>query len=211
MRNAQPYLLFGCTEINGAQVYEYLTCGLPSKQFRKGPKHPDDALYLDPSTNLPRTFIDPVSDPAPWYDEVFPESADFLGIWIEEITGTDSTMSRGIESRLSGSGGGVLGPLRAKERQLGFRAKAFALTQAGMEYGMRWFVNVLSGDQCDTCSPCSAEIRLSETSGYSPETGLWSLKNVGLIDGPKWTDIPLEGLGCLFREINWTMASEYPY
>jgi hypothetical protein len=204
---AQPYLRFGCTEFNGAQTFAYLGCGSSDSRIRVL-EEPCFRLYEDPDTGDVRVWTDPQADGAPWFDAAFPESSDFLGIYILNITGTDSPLQRQVDPRTGGMGGAVFGPLRAKPRILGFSAVAFARSESAMEYGMRWLTDVFQGDHESPCTPCDAEIMLACSENGDDR---WTVRSVGLVEGPVWGETPVAGLGCLMRTANWAMASQHPH
>src|ERR1700733_6909433 len=164
--NCLPYFVFNGIEFNGMQVWAYIfNAGLLDFRMVTGTP-PPMVLLNDPITGSPRTFTAPNTDPAPWYDPSFPESAEFLGVWIEHIDGLDSMLARNIATRIAGAGGGVLGPLRAMERKLDFTGKMFAASQAGMDYGIRWLTFALQGNQISQCQPSDMDIRTT-----APPTG----------------------------------------
>lgn len=74
---------------------------------------------------------------APWYTINAPQSGEFGGVWITEVSGFDSVpMSRTI-TELVGTGA-VAGPHRDTSKPLKFTALLFGCSNAGLEYGLEW-------------------------------------------------------------------------
>lgn len=164
----------------------------------------------------PITYVDPITDLAPWYDPGIPESSGFLGFMIEEVVQNAISVRR-TNTRVSSSGGGVLGPLRSKERRLDFTVLMFACNEISMEYGFRYLTDALGTPGCngDCLSLCDAEYRDScpDTDGSSASLnrGRWMLKNVGLVEGPVWGENPLSGSTCNIRRVTFSLVSEMPW
>lgn len=79
---------------------------------------------------------------APWYDASRPESAEFAGIWVMEVTGFDAVpVQRDVNEAICA--GGVPGPARDGSRKLTFSALVVACTNAGARYGLDWLNCVL--------------------------------------------------------------------
>src|SRR5690606_20259608 len=51
-------------------------------------------LYCDQGSGEDGAYLSPELDDAPWYDPDIPESAEFAGLFVEDITGFDSTVTR---------------------------------------------------------------------------------------------------------------------
>lgn len=165
---------------------------------------------------LPAVYTTPEADQAPWFDASIPESAHFFGFQIEEVTQATGISARSITTRVSSSGGGVLGPLRARERRYDFTVLMFACNESAMEYGFRYLTDALGMAGCDDgCTLCDAEFRDScpQVDGTVPSLnkGRWILKNVGLVEGPVWGDNPLSGSSCNIRRVTFSIASEFPW
>lgn len=108
-------------------------------------------LYCDQGSGLAGEYISPALDDAPWYDPDVPESAEFAGLFIEDIEGFDSVVSRDFEAgAISGSS---LGPLKLGGRCLTYTGWLRAKTCCAAEYGLRWLQEALLGDpSCNNCS-----------------------------------------------------------
>lgn len=216
-----PFFQLGCNfEINVERTKAYLTsadCG-DSMQTRIDLKCECDPLnwgWNAEDQPVPAVYTNPATDDASWYDASIPESIDFLGFMIEDVT-QNAITARKITTRLSSSGGGTLGPLRAKERRLDFTVLMFACNESAMEYGFRYLTDALGSPGCDDgCTLCDAEFRDScpsvDGSVASLNKGRWLLKNVGLVDGPIWGDPVVKGANCNIRRVKFSLVSEMPW
>lgn len=220
-----PFFAFGCSlEINAQRTAAYLTnastvCDPGDIQSRMDLKCECDPLNWvqeDDGDWVPATYTDPVADHVAWWDASIPESEQFLGFLIEDVTQSSSVTSRNLTTRLSTSGGGVIGPYKNKERRYDFTVLLFACNEAAMEYGFRFLHDALMSPGCDPGSAlCDAEFRDScpQVDGW-PESlaqGRWILKNVGVVEGPVWADDPLDGSQCNIRRVTFSIASELPW
>lgn len=217
-----PLFSYGCSlEINSQRTAAYIDA---SRQAGKLPGQFElkcDCSPLFWSLNnddnwVPATYINPATDDAPWYDSLISESGGFLGFMIENVEQNQSIASRSVTTRISASGGGVLGPLRSKERRLDFTVLMFAETEDSMEYGFRYLTDALTAPGCnDGCTLCDAEFRDScpQVDGLaaSLDKGRWLLKNVGTVEGPVWGAHPLAGSACNLRRVTFSLVSEFPW
>jgi hypothetical protein len=154
----------------------------------------------------------------PWYDADIPESAQFLGFLISDVV-MNSVSTRSINTRISSSGGGVLGPTRNKERRYDFTVLMFGCNELALEYGYRFLADALNAGGCDSdCSTCDAEYRDScpDVSGSPPsysnmQKGRWILKNIASVDGPSWDTSPVAGMACNVRAVKFSLVSELPW
>jgi hypothetical protein len=161
----------------------------------------------DPVDWEPMVFVDPATDGAPWYTAANPESADALGLWIEEWTGLDNAhVRRTVAPR--GGGGAQLGTLNAGERVMALNALLFARSEAAMEHLFRWFEQTLS-NVCSTCATDSMLIRRYCGSG-DPWDGVARLNQVGLVAGPQWEAEPTNTGRCFLRRISFTLTAGDP-
>lgn len=79
---------------------------------------------------------------APWYDASKPESVEFAGVWVMDVTGFDTVPTqRDVGEAICA--GGVPGPARDASRKLTFSALVVACTNAGARYGLNWLSCVL--------------------------------------------------------------------
>lgn len=221
-----PYFAFGCKlEINVQRTAAYLrnvpsitTDGLQASIDMKCDCPPLAWTYDEDELPVLATYTTPEADQAPWFDADIPESARFLGFMIEEVT-VNAITARSIITRISSSGGGTLGALRAKERRLDFTVLMFGIDESAMEYGFRYLTDALGSSGCDDgCTLCDAEFRDScppvteqPTLAESLNKGRWILKNVGLVEGPVRDADPVPSAACNIRRVKFSLVSEFPW
>jgi len=154
------YLYFRETEVaNNQRVMAYLE-GDPDAGIA-GLRHPNSSLsadcgcdalclYCDLGDGVDGHYTTPRRDKAPWFDPAVPDSEDFAGLFITDVSGFDSTIQREfIEGAISG---GSLGPMRLTGRCVTFTGWLRAKTCCGAEYGLRWLQEALmGGNACDDC------------------------------------------------------------
>lgn len=221
-----PFISVGCNlEINTARTAAYLanvatTCpdGLQTAISMTCDCPP--LLYTYDADGVPMlaTYTTPQGDNVSWYDADVPESGQFLGFLIEEVT-MNAVASRTVVTRISSSGGGALGALRNKERRLDFTVLMFACDEASMEYGFRYLTDALGSPGCDdACTLCDVEYRDScapvtqtPTLAESLDKGRWQLKRVGLVEGPTWDTNPIDSVACNVRRVRFSLVSEFPW
>ena len=103
---------------------------------------------------------------APWYDPNYPESREFLGLWIDDIGGLeDPSFTRDKTDNVHV--GSTLSRLRLSGRELDFHGYLYATSCKGMEWGIRWLNQVVGGSICDDCNLGDMEVR---TCCGDPET-----------------------------------------
>ena len=173
---------------------------------------PDDG---DPIVRA--NYTNPITDQVEWYDADIVESGQFLGYLIQDVT-QNSVASRSVKTRISSSGGGVLGPTRTMERRLDFTVLLFACNELAMQYGFRYLTDALHSGGCDdACTLCDAEFRdscgpIEGTPDQADlDRGRWLLKNVGCIEGPIWDEAPVQGMTANIRSVKFSLVSEYPW
>lgn len=108
------------------------------------------------------TFVSPILDPAPWYDEEDPDTWGFLGVIGLEVSGaSDSTRQSEVTMSLSGTG--VIGPQYMAPREMTVRAIVIATDDCCLERGLIWLrqqfvsnVDPCGGDPMTffDCCPC---------------------------------------------------------
>ena len=122
-------------------------------------------------------FTTPAEDDAPWYDAAVPESADVLGVFIEEAK-LSVPWDRSARQKLKGSS---LGPGRLKGRELTISGWLYARSEAASAYGRQWLFEALAGDGCgDDCDLPDAEIYTHCARQEGDSSGRRTLKRVGL-------------------------------
>lgn len=188
-------------------------------------------------------YSSPMSDPAPWFDDSVPESADFAGFLVTEFEGLGSTYTRTTTDKVTG--GAVLGRLRPGPRPMIWRGYLFGRSDCAVRYGLSWMTaNLVGNVVCDTtCGGEELELLVCcpEVTGSPPVSGcngpitqpnpcppfvqpnaFRTLKNVGLVDGPKI--LSQRKIGCkncgasdacagdsLIMEIEFTLMAGNPY
>lgn len=162
-------------------------------------------------------YLTPALDGAPWYDEAVAESAEFAGLYVEEVTGFDSVVERELTDLAMV--GGSLGPLRYRSRSLTVTGWLRAKTCCAAEYGLSWLAEALVGDNgCDDCAIGDLSMfRCCVPEGVSdpdPVDYARLLHRVALVDGPKVVD--RAGTCCAdcsstMLKVQFTLASESPY
>jgi hypothetical protein len=156
------YLYFNSSEIgNNDRVTSYLK-GYPELGI-EGLRNPNMSvaascgctnarcLYCDQGSGPDGAYLSPRLDDAPWFDPDAPDSEEFAGFFIEEITGFDSTVRRDFTD--GAISGGSLGPLRLAGRCMTVTGWLLARTCCGAEYGLRWLQEALMGNNfCEDCA-----------------------------------------------------------
>jgi len=107
-------------------------------------------LFCDQGSGVDGAYVSPALDDAPWYDPAVPESAEFAGLFVEDIVGFDSTVRRTISE--GAINGGSLGPLKVGARSITVTGWLRAKTCCAAEYGLRWLTEALIGNAaCEDC------------------------------------------------------------
>lgn len=162
-------------------------------------------------------YTTPEDDPAPWYSPLAPESAHFFGFMIESIEeGKNAPIGRSVNDRITTFGGATLGALRKKGRVMKVTVLAFGAYEAALDYGFRWLTDVLvyQNAPCDTCELTfrSACPTLGEAPTYDEwDTGRWTFKQVGIVDGPRYEEPPNPNAVCNLRRISFVIAASVPH
>lgn len=164
-------------------------------------------------------YENPIDDAVCWYDPLIPESADFLGIIIEETSGLyDSDYTQSMNETVGS--GMSLGRGRHQGKQFGFVAHVFAATCCGMDYALEYLRKTLedptgcgNGLACQLggCSTTCLEVRVCCPEDGQPDSGLRQYLRVGTIDGLKVADQDRKDKCCCTRrKVTFTLASERP-
>jgi len=107
-------------------------------------------LFCDQGSGIDGAYVSPAADDAPWYDPAVPESAEFAGLFVEDIVGFDSTVRREVSE--GAINGGSLGPLKLGTRSVTVTGWLRAKTCCAAEYGLRWLSEALVGNSaCQDC------------------------------------------------------------
>lgn len=222
-----PYLRVGGVEIaNAARTLEYLRAGLGDNDcgtWILGTGDLCNILYReDVSGCVPFVFTSPAADPAPWYDPDDPASEEFLGLFMLDIKGYDSVVTRVVTPRVQGLGGATFSGQRYLPREWMFKAALISATDAGAEYGLRWLTAQLSTPSCDLCETTDVTVRLvcPPDDCSDDDLGQWTSYDVALISGPKetstWAPRPATFDGTMAGgrqvvDVEWAMTAGNPY
>lgn len=166
----------------------------------------------------------PAEDPAPWYEDTRPESADFLGLIANQIT-VDDVAYRRVEPQAGM--GGSLGPLEFDPRKISVKGVLVANGRAGMNYGKRWLAEALTGAYCGNGNVTGGdsvpnvhtatigddlEILPACPTTDQADWDRWfrTLKNVTLSEVPQYAP-PRSGHGCLIEEVQFEFTAGNPF
>lgn len=200
MTMAPTYACFGCVEFaHNQRTQAYVAWACRTGKFKGDPK---GLLMMSRSwCSCPADDEDwdnPIDDQVCWYDPAIPESADFLGIVIEQVEGVRaSSFKRELTDALNG--GSVLGSPTIPGKQLVFDIFIIATSIAGQNYGIQWLERQFEDDQrCpasgSTCASCQGQLLTLRTHCYDNtlpvedqpvDKGLHSWAAAGTIDGFK--------------------------
>ncbi|UQA95604.1 hypothetical protein [Streptomyces halobius] len=191
----EHYLKLGGLEIaNHARLAAYLeTVGSPLDSI--------DACRCDTFTaDLvgDEEYTDPASDGAPWYDPDLPESAQFAGLMVLSVDGLDDNPVTRTPSP-SVAGGAALGPARVQPRTLTVTGILLGATCCGVEYGLHWLAEALTGCTGDGCGgDCLTFFNCCPNADMTPQEftdrHARTLRRVALTSGP--TPTARNGSGC---------------
>jgi hypothetical protein len=153
-------------------------------------------------------FTTPEGDDAPWYDPARPESADVLGVWLEEFT-PEPVRRREMRER---SWGGTLSGRTWRPRELTMVGYVYAKSRKAAAYAEEWLERALDGAGCfgGPCGEPDAVVAMPCDCGDGalPLDGYRTAKRVGLTDFQVVDPGALDGLGFKFQA---TLSAEVPY
>ncbi|BBA98372.1 hypothetical protein RVR_4528 [Actinacidiphila reveromycinica] len=196
------YADLGCIEIINsarASVYAEKYCLLTS---------------CEPCPGLPEAisdepYVDPVTDPAPWYDPAVPESAQFLGVMGLTVAGfSQSTRSRD-PVQLVGDGA-ALGIARRAHREITYTVLLLVLDECALPYALEWLSAALQGAPCEgSCVGDELGVFACCPTGDGTRE-LRHLYGVGLMTGPEITSARYLDEG-IIAEVTFTLAASVPW
>lgn len=137
------------------------------------------------------SYTTPAIDSAPWYDPSVPESAGFLGVFGQLLTGVAANPVERAITQLPGDGA-ALGVLRRTQREMTWTVSLIAVDDCALSYGYAWLAAALRGSMC-TESACYGDELCLFACCPEPvplpglEVGEWELRHlydVGLTAGP---------------------------
>lgn len=136
-------------------------------------------------------------DPAPWFDPLIPQSAEFAGLWVTGMKGFGATWTRGLDER-STLDGGVLRAGRRASRTIEVEGLLVASSCCGAAYGLRWLANALRSPACGADRACGGNT-LTFLDCCSADTfrERWrQLRTVALLEGPTLDSDSDTSCGC---------------
>lgn len=156
------------------------------------------------------SFDHPATDPAPWYNVNYPESAEAIGFNIEEWTGLGSGhVSRATTERGGYRGGTALSSPSATGRVMKLNVILLARTEEGMQYLFDWLSTQLIG--CSSCATDTIWFRRFCGSELDPRNGLAEMRYVGLTEGLAWeSDIEAIRGKCFIRRASFSLTAGDP-
>jgi len=92
-------------------------------------------------------FTSPDADDAPWYQETIPASAEFAGVYVQEVTGLDGS-TNGVEVATLPNGFGSPSARRPAPRTIGVTLTLVAATERALNYGLQWLDGTLTAESC---------------------------------------------------------------
>lgn len=179
----------------------------------------------------------PELDPAPWYDSDVPESQNFAGLLVTEVT-VSAPYSRNLTENVGS--GQTLGRLKIQGRSIVVHGWLVGKTCCAAGYGMKWLTSALAGARCSNgkCDGCSLEfldccpvigegegdylnndgtiyVRPDPDSEYArAEDFFRRLNGVGITEGPNTISQKGASCGCggsPLIEVEFTLGSSSPY
>jgi hypothetical protein len=152
---------------------------------------------------------------APWYNAARPESSEFAGIWVMEVTGLDSVpVQREVSDAICA--GGVASRARDTARTINFSALVVACTNAGARYGMDWLSCILR--QSNARGGVNLEFYKAhpEDTAALPASLRRSIYGTVLTKSPDVTEFAGKGNGARHRQasvfrVEWEMMATNPY
>lgn len=155
-----------------------------------------------------------ISD-APWFDPLNPQTGEFAGVWVMDVTGLDSTpVDRDIAELLGD--GGYAGQHRDSSRPLTFSALIVACTNAGARYGLSWLSTALRATRVQGGGTLAfLGAHPSDTAAFPAELRR-ELHGVVLTDAPVVSETTGHGGGARHRQasvlrVEWEMVATNPH
>lgn len=151
---------------------------------------------------------------APWHTVRVPESAEFGGVWVLDVTGLDTAPVQRDITEAAGAGGSA-GPHRDTTRRVTFDALLVACSNAGLAYGLRWLTCQLR----ETTGRNDAVLRYlaahPANSAADPATLLREVHGVVLTQEPRIVESINAGRGdhhqATMYRVSWELTVLHPY
>lgn len=132
----EGYLTYGGVEIiNVARTETYLANTPLLTAFRPAYTNIPLADYLEDSYGVP-------SDGAPWYNENFPETGEFYGVYPLSVTGLENSTATAVVVENTGDGG-YIQTTRQATKGIVFNTLLLGADSAACAAGLRWLEHVL--------------------------------------------------------------------
>lgn len=163
-------------------------------------------------------WVNPIADPAPWYDPNDPASTEFLGAMILQADGMmDSTISAEVVDAFND--GSIVSRSHLKGRAPVLELLVLSTSCRGADFGIEWLRRVFETDTCgcgpDPCGSCrgkTLQLRLSCSSDTPCDSGLRTYVNVSVVDGiAVQKDDSLDDCCCVAQRVTISLQSESPY
>ncbi|MET9322006.1 hypothetical protein ABZX75_17695 [Streptomyces sp. NPDC003038] len=196
------YADLGCAEvINSVRAAAYASAYCLPVECDACPDLPD-VLGHPP-------YTDPVTDDAPWYDPLVPESADVLGYMGLDAVGFRSSTIGRDPVQLVGDGA-ALGVARRSHRQIVYTLLLIVRDECALAYGLEWLAVALEGADCG--GSCSGD---TLTTYACCPTGDGSyerryLYDVALLEGPSVTAVEYLS-DAILAKVTFTLAAGKPW
>lgn len=151
---------------------------------------------------------------APWYTAELPESGEFGGVWLMDVTGLDTTPVERPVTQMAGSGA-TAGPYRDRSRTVSFDALLVGCTSAGVQYGLQWLTCLLR----DTTTGTESVLRYLSAhpghSGVDPDLLVRDAHGVVLTTAPEIKEQVAGGArrnqAATMYRVTWEMEILSPY
>lgn len=164
-----------------------------------------------PYTCFDATQCEVIKIPPPWYDALRPQTLEFAGLLLLNVTGFDSTFSRQTnERKLDGYG---LSVPRRGGRSMTFEGMLVGSTECGIEEGLAYYDSILANaGSCNyfdlvgaSCCPVGTETP-TQLEAYKRH-----LRRCSLTSGIKVIDTHVLGNSNYYADVQFTISAENPW
>lgn len=137
----------------------------------------------------------------PWATDCA-ESDEFLGFWVFSVSGLDDRHNaRTATPRSSWPFGSTMGRLTPTHRTITYEIAMIGLSVRGLNYGMEWLARqVRAVPGCTECGLHEMTIHNVDPALVVDVQSEWTLKDVGVAEGPEWGDWLTEGTARYARQ-----------
>ena len=149
----EGYVVLGGNEVvNHARLQAYVDSGYAPAGLNVNVCDECDDL---PALLGDKPYQSPLIDQAPWFESGNPDTWDFAGVQMLEMTGASGSTRTATVGDLVGDGAAVRG-LRYGGRTIACTALMIGKTGCAVEAGMSWLSQVLGGSNCTGPKPNTA-------------------------------------------------------